>query len=261
MEPFGFRMILILLPSLIVAAKGAIASSAVLNSSTIRLERQRIPSRKIGASALAHSNRTGEAIVEGDRTGVVLAPSALPPPERSSQRRSWMTLSVKNLSGLILISLSVALAGAEGKVNFSGTWILDKSKSDVSQFIGIGNDTDQVQNASMTMVVEQQGVSLRVTRILKSQGDERKEIHTYKLDGKETTNVGFRGETVVARAFWEGDRLVVVSTRTKRVLMKEISGEIRGVWSLSPDGKILTIAAQVHSPRGEQRLKAVFDKQ
>jgi hypothetical protein len=172
-----------------------------------------------------------------------------------------MTLFVKMLSGLSLISLAVVLVSAEGKVNFSGTWILDKSKSDVSQFIGVGEDAEKTQNASMTMVVDQQGASLRVTRILKTQGDERKEIHTYKIDGHETTNTGFRGESVVARAFWEGDKLVVVSTRTMRVLMKEFSAESRGVWSLSPDGKTLTIAAQVNSPRGEQRVRAVYDKQ
>jgi hypothetical protein len=158
------------------------------------------------------------------------------------------------------MSLTVALVSAEGKVDFSGTWILDKSKSDVSQFIAVGEDSEKAQNASMTMVVEQEGASLRVTRILKTQSDERKEIHTYKIDGNETTNTGFRGETVVARAFWEGDKLVVVSTRTKRVLTKDISVESRSVWSLLPDGKTLTIAAQVNSPRGEQRLRAVFDK-
>jgi len=161
---------------------------------------------------------------------------------------------------LCLMSLTVAVVSAEGKVDFSGTWILDKSKSDVSQFIAVGEDTEKAQNASMTMVVEQEGASLRVTRILKIQSDERKEIHTYKIDGNETTNTGFRGETVVARAFWEGYKLVVVSTRTKRVLTKDISVESRSVWSLSPDGKTLTIAAQVNSPRGEQRLRAVFDK-
>lgn len=172
-----------------------------------------------------------------------------------------MARFLKMFSVVSLINLTVALVSAEGKVNFSGTWILDKSKSDVSQFIGVGEDTEKVQNASMTMVVEQEGTSLRVTRIMKTQGDERKEIHTYKIDGNETTNTGFRGETVVARAFWEGDKLVVVSTRTKRVLTKDISAESRGVWSLSPDGKLLTIAAQVNSPRGEQRVRAVFDKQ
>jgi hypothetical protein len=177
------------------------------------------------------------------------------------ERRALMTLFVKTLSGLILINLAVALVSAGGKVNFSGTWTLDKSKTDVSQFIGVGEDIEKAQMASMMMVVEQQGSSLRVTRILKTQGDERKEIHTYNIDGNETTNTGFRGETVVARAFWEGDKLVVVSTRTKRVLTKDISTESRGVWSLSPDGKTLTIAAQINGSRGEQRVRAVFDKQ
>jgi hypothetical protein len=172
-----------------------------------------------------------------------------------------MTLFVKTLSGLSLIGLAVALVSAQGTVNFSGTWVLDKSKSDVSQFTGVGEGTEKAQNISMTMVVEQQGTNLKVTRTLKTQGDERKEIHTYKIDGRETTNTGFRGETVIARAFWEGDKLVVRSTRTMRVLMKDISAESRGVWSLSPDGKTLTITAQVNSPRGEQRVKTVFDKQ
>jgi len=113
----------------------------------------------------------------------------------------------------------------------------------------------------MTMVIEQQGSNLRVTRVMKTQGEERKEIHTYKIGSGETTNTGFGGETIVGRAFWEGDQLVIVSTRTRKVFLKDISAESRGVWSLSPDGKNLTIAAQVNSPRGEQRGKVVFDKQ
>jgi hypothetical protein len=167
----------------------------------------------------------------------------------------------KKLSGLCWIALAVVLVSAQGKVNFSGTWVMDKSQSDVPQFMGVTENPEKAQNASMTMVVVQQGSDLRVTRIAKIRGEEQKEIHTYKTDGGETKNTGFRGETVVARAFWEGDKLVVVSTRTWKVLLKDVSAESRGVWSLSPDGKTLTIAAQVNSPRGEQRIKAVFDKQ
>jgi hypothetical protein len=138
---------------------------------------------------------------------------------------------------------------------------MDNSQSDVSQFMGRTENPEKARNASMTMVVVQQGSDLRVTRIVKIRGEEQKEIHTYKTDGGETKNTGFRGETIVARAFWEGDKLVVVSTRTWKVLLKDVSAESRGVWSLSPDGKTLAIAAQVNSPRGEQRIKAVFDKQ
>jgi hypothetical protein len=172
-----------------------------------------------------------------------------------------VTLFINTLSGLSLIVLGVALVSAQGQVNFSGTWILDKSQSDVSQFMGLSEHPEKARNASMTMVVEQQGANLRVTSILKTPGEERKEIHTYKIGGGETTNTGSRGETVVGRAFWEGEKLVIVSIRTWRVLLKDVSAESRGVWSLSPDGKTLTIAAQVNSPRGGQRGKAVFDKQ
>ena len=172
-----------------------------------------------------------------------------------------MTPFVKTLLVLSLAALSVVLVSAQEKVNFSGTWVLDKSKSDASPLMGLSDDPEKARNSSMTMVVEQQGANLRVNRILKTQGEERKEIHTYKIGGGETKNTGFRGETVVGRAFWEGDKLVIVSTRTWRVLLKDVSAESRGVWSLSTDGKSLTIAAQVNSPRGDQRGKVVFDKQ
>jgi hypothetical protein len=167
----------------------------------------------------------------------------------------------KALSGLAVAVLTVVLVNAQDKVNFSGTWVVDKSQSDVAQLMGLSDDPGKTRDSSMTMVIEQQGSDLRVTRVMKTQGEERKEIHRYKIGSGQTSNTGFAGETVMGRAFWEGDQLVIVSTRTWRVLMKEISAESRGVWSLSPDGQHLTIAAQVNSPRGEQRGKAVFVKQ
>jgi hypothetical protein len=168
---------------------------------------------------------------------------------------------VTTFSGLSLIVVAAALVSAQGNVNFSGTWVLDTSKSDVSQLLGISENPENMQNASMTMVVEQQGATFKVTRTLKTRGEERKEIHTYKIGGSDTSNTGFGGETVVGRAFWEGDKLVIVSTRTRKVLLKGVSAESRGVWGLSPDGKTLLIDARVHSLRGERRVKAVFDRQ
>jgi hypothetical protein len=167
---------------------------------------------------------------------------------------------VMTLSGLTVAALTVVLVGAQGKVNFSGTWVLDKSESDVAQLMGLSEDPEKARDTSVTMVIEQQGPDLRVTRVVKTQGEERKEIHTYKIGSGETTNTGYRGETVVGRAFWEGDQLAIVSTRTRKVFLKEVSAESRGVWSLSPDGRNLTIAAQVNGPRGEHRGKLVFNK-
>jgi hypothetical protein len=55
--------------------------------------------------------------------------------------------------------------------------------------------------------------------------------------------------------------LAIVSTITRRGLLKDISAETRGVWSLSPDAKSLTISLLVNSSRGAQRGKLVFAKQ
>jgi hypothetical protein len=173
----------------------------------------------------------------------------------------FMPPFVKTLSGLSWVTLVVVLVSAQEKVNFSGTWVMDRSQSDVSQLIGLSDESENAGNASMTMVVEQQGSNLRVNRTLKLRREERKEIHTYKIGGSETTNTGSRGETVVGRAFWEGDKLVIVSTITKRGPLKDISAETRGVWSLSPDTKSLTISVLINSPRGAQRGKLAFDKQ
>jgi hypothetical protein len=164
-------------------------------------------------------------------------------------------------AGLSLIVLVVGLTSAQGKVNFSGTWILDKSKSDVSELMGTEERAEKVQNASLIMVVEQQGTALNVTRTLTIEGAEKQGTYRYKTDGTETTNTTPRGRSIVSKASWEGESLVIVSTRELTILWKEFSANIKEVWSLSPDGKTLTIEAQIHSPHGDQRVKGVFDKQ
>jgi hypothetical protein len=163
--------------------------------------------------------------------------------------------------GLGLVVVSVIMASAQSQVDFSGTWLLDKSQGDVQQLLGAGQLVTNVQNASLSMAIEQRGTTLKVIRTLKNEGEEKHETHTYRTDGTETTNTGMRGETVLTKASWHGPNLVVVSSRKLRIVMREFSINSRGVWSLSPDGKVLTIDAEVHSPRGDQRVKAVFDKQ
>jgi hypothetical protein len=164
------------------------------------------------------------------------------------------------LGGLSLIVLAVGLASAQGKVNFSGTWVLDKSKSDVSELLGTGERAEKLQDASLIMVVKQEGTTLRVTRTLKVEGEEKQRTFMYRTDGAKTTNTSPRGRSIDSKASWEGKNLVIVSTSELTILWKEFSANIKEVWSLSPDGKTLTIDAQIHSPRGDQRVKALFDK-
>jgi hypothetical protein len=157
---------------------------------------------------------------------------------------------------LTLLAVVAFSTTAPGNPNFTGTWVLDRSKSDMRQM----RNLEAVQDASLTMVVDQQGNLLHVTRTFKIEGEEKQEVHTYKTDGTETTNTGLRGESVVTRANWEGDKLVVVSIRKISMLVRDITVESRGVWSLSPDGKTLTIEGTVHTPRGAQQMRWVFDR-
>ncbi len=163
---------------------------------------------------------------------------------------------IKALCGVVLLVGIVCVTAAQSEVNFSGTWLLNRAKSDLPQFRNLEEDRD----ANLTMIVEHQGQTLRVTRHIKIDREEQKETHTYKTDGTETTNTGLRGESVVTKAHWEGKTLVVQSTRKVSMLVKDIAVETRGVWSLSPDGKTLTIDGVMHGPRGEQRMRGVFEK-
>jgi hypothetical protein len=174
-----------------------------------------------------------------------------------------MRISVATPCGLgsSLLLCAIALAAVQGKVNFSGVWILDKSQSDAHQLTGIRGGAGNGQDASLSMVIEQQGTTLKVTRTLKAEGEEKTETHIYKTDGTETTNTGFRGESVATKASWDGDKLLVSSTRTVMVLIKKVTVQSKGVWSLSPDGKTLTIDVTLETPRGEQHVKGVFHKQ
>jgi hypothetical protein len=162
--------------------------------------------------------------------------------------------------GVSMLVCSLALAAPQGKVNFSGTWILDKSQSDIQQLTGLRSGAGHGQDASLSMMIEQQGTTLKVTRTLKADGAEKIETHIYKTDGTPTTNTGFRGESVVTEATWDGDKLVVHSIRTVKVLIKEVKVQSKAIWTLSPDGTTLTISAIFESPRGEQRVKGVFRK-
>jgi len=172
-----------------------------------------------------------------------------------------MKLLMMLVSMLSLIVVGLALAEIQAKTNFSGTWLMDKSRSDLAALSGMGEDAEKARNATVTMVVTQQGTTLHVTRTLKTAGEETTQTQTYHTDGTATNNIGPRGGTIVSKASWEGENLVIVSTRNMTILWKDVSIQGKTTWSLSADGKILLIESHIHSPRGEQQFKGVFEKQ
>jgi hypothetical protein len=90
-----------------------------------------------------------------------------------------------------------------------------------------------------------------------SQMGDFERTNTYTTDGKESTNEGFQGSTMKSVANWDGDTLVIATKGT----FGDNEITITQKWSLSTDGKVLTVAQSVKSPQGEFEVKYVLDKQ
>src|SRR4029450_3895992 len=106
------------------------------------------------------------------------------------------------------------------------------------------------------LVVEQHGATLKVTRIIAMGTRERSETNTYVADGTDQTHRGYRGETVTRAAF-EGDRLVLTRLHTMKSEAGDRTMSRQSVWTLSPDGRTLTIGTPMQGPRGRRATKRV----
>jgi hypothetical protein len=140
---------------------------------------------------------------------------------------------------LFLFAISLPLLA---QTNFSGSWMLNLSRSQYGQFPApeVMLRSVEMQGASLTMKTYQKGTQGEVTSDLK-----------YSTDGKPSVNGPSTGT-----ARWEGDTLVIESSR-------EAQGNKltqRDVWSLSADGKTLTVNTHVKLPNGEFDVKQVFER-
>jgi hypothetical protein len=136
------------------------------------------------------------------------------------------------------------LAGqSQAATNFSGEWKLNLAKSDYGivpppEFM---TRTIKHNDPNLEASTHQKGAQGEVTTTLK-----------YTTDGKPAENTGSKGS-----AKWESDKLVVDSVRD----LQGAELKFHEVWSLSPDGKTMTINNHIVAPQGEFDLVLVFDKQ
>ena len=105
----------------------------------------------------------------------------------------------------------------------------------------------------------QQGNTLTVTRTFAKGTRQRSMTDTIVADGSDQIQQGYRGN-VVTRSTFEGDRLVVTHTRTKKTDQGEQTMTRQSIWTLSPDGRVLTIDTTMHSPRGDRAMKTVYQR-
>jgi hypothetical protein len=158
---------------------------------------------------------------------------------------------------LLLLGLGVAAAQAEPR--FAGAWVLDRAQSQFPAHNRPQRPDAQVQPPVITLTVEQQGATLKITRTMTMGTHERSTTDTLVADGTDQSRRGYRGQ-IVTRAVFESDRLVVTETHMKQGDQGDQSRSRQSIWTLSPDGQVLTIDTTMHSPRGDRAMRTVYQR-
>lgn len=177
-------------------------------------------------------------------------------------------------AALVLFLMAVGVS-AQDKGNFSGHWELDTSKSKLDERARI-----QAMTLDVTQTAADIKVQTKTTRTPRPDGDAGgngggrgmgrgggfgggDSAMTYSLDGKETTiqQEGPMGSVpVTLKAKIDGGKLNLSSARTFNGPNGEISITTKETWSLSDDGKTLTVHREQNSPRGSTSYDLVFAK-
>jgi len=176
---------------------------------------------------------------------------------------------------LAVIVCATAVAGfSQAKpTDFSGAWVLDVAKSQLGE---------RARIEAMTMTVAQTDKELKVTTEIKRPAPPTDAPQggpggrgmgrgfgggdgtiNYSLDGKETVVEidGPNGKMPVKyKGSIEGGKANLSTSRSFTGPMGEITSITKDTWSLSADGKTLTVAREQTSPRGTNASTMVFVK-
>jgi len=173
--------------------------------------------------------------------------------------------------------MAISAFAQDKKADFSGSWTLDASKSKLDE---------RARIESMTMTVAQTDKDIKVETATKrlpppdggggnGQGGGTGRgggmgfgggdgTTSYTLDGKETSTEveGRMGKVPVKlKAELEKDgKLKLSRVSTFSGQMGEITITTKETWSLSDDGKTLTVKRDMESPRGTNSSEMVFTK-
>jgi hypothetical protein len=172
----------------------------------------------------------------------------------------------------ILMALGIAVFGfpvlATASVDFSGSWVQDSSKSErVPEPMWLTRATPGGRggggraggpggrgNAEVVMTVQQDANTVQIT-------DSNGAIRKYALDGKPSIKAT---ETEMAKASvtasLQADTLVIGTTRPYGGMPGNVTLQMKEVWSLSPDGKTLTVTTTHASPATIKTYKQVYNR-
>jgi hypothetical protein len=176
-----------------------------------------------------------------------------------------MTRAQRTIGSLGALLLALVVGTAQAQPQFTGTWVLDRAQSQLPNRGGHGKGIANPQAAppEVKLIVEQQGNTLKATKSVAHGARERAMSETFIADGSERTETTPRGGTSVTKATLGGDRLVVHKTHTRPAKDQGQPAHTfsrESVWTVSGDGRTLTIDTTMHTPRGDRTMKSVYTR-
>lgn len=163
--------------------------------------------------------------------------------------RSIMMLS--SLAFVILFSTAASIF----KPDFSGEWALDQGKSALGEF--------GAMMAATKLSVKQEGDVITVVRYASSPMGESVTTDKITLDGKESpSSGGMQGSSRKTTSQLAADQNTVTVTSVTSMSFDGNAFEITATetWSLSADGKTLTVDSNSSTPMGNNTIKQVYNK-
>lgn len=169
---------------------------------------------------------------------------------------------------LAILGLLATSAQAQDKPNFSGTWKLDPSQSQMGGGMGGraggggaggGGARQGGGMAAQEVTITQDGATLRITMTV--MGEAR--TLTYGIGGGPSTNaatMGRMGGESVTTTAWDGNALVTSGTTNVTTPQGAMSIQSREVRTLSHDLRTMTVEITRTTPMGENTSKMVYTK-
>ena len=163
-------------------------------------------------------------------------------PAKAGTRRSFL------LAGMVAAPAAPALGvQSQRKPDFSGRWKADMEQSNFGSL---------PTPRSFVRVIDQQYLFLTITvESVNEQGKSSKGELRFSLDGEESVNeVGGVRSTGFARSL--GSHVLIHTSR-------EVDGmqfQIDEIWSLTDDGKVMTIEGAATTDLGEEELFVVMNR-
>ncbi len=124
---------------------------------------------------------------------------------------------------------------------------------------GTGNGMPGGQMQNLALEIVQNNDEVKTTRIFTVNGEDRTIAQRFTLDGSENTNPASNGQgEFVSTSIWKNGKLINSGSQTSDA--QDYKTAVTEEYSISKDGKTLTIKTTRTASRGEISSKQVFNK-